>query len=47
MRGAQREMFQGRGGLMGLRHYYKHFVKNNTKKGSAGKNVEVFSSRYL
>ena len=44
--GAQPEIFQGRGGLPGLGHFYKHFVKNSRKKGPARKNLRVFSPRY-
>ena len=44
--GAQPEFFQGRGGLVGWGHFYKHFVKNSRKKGSAGTNLGVFSPRY-
>ena len=42
--GAQSEIFQGRGGLVGLGHFYKHFVKN-TKKKVPGQNLGVFSPR--
>ena len=38
--GAQPEIFQGKGGFVDLEHFDKHFVKN-TKKDSAGKNVDV------
>ena len=34
--GAQPEIFQGRGGLVGLGHIYKHFVKNTRKKAAHG-----------
>ena len=44
--GAQPEIFQGRGVLVKLGHFYKHFVKNTRKKGPTGKNLGVFSSRY-
>ena len=44
--GAQPEIFQGKGGLVGLGHFCKHFVKNTRKKGHAGKNLGVFSPRY-
>ena len=44
--GAQPEIFQGKGGLVGLGHFYKHFVKNTRKKGPAVINLEVFSPRY-
>ena len=43
---AQPEMFKGRGGLVGLGHFYKHVVRNTRKKRSAGKNMGVFSPRY-
>ena len=39
---AQTEMFQGRGGLVGLRHFYKHFVKNTRKKVLQGNSCEFF-----
>ena len=45
--GAQPETFQSRGGLVGFGYFYKHFVKNGRKKGSAGKILGVFSPRYL
>ena len=41
--GAQPWFFYGRGGLVGLGHFYKHFVKNTRKKGTAGKNLGVFT----
>ena len=44
--GAQPEIFQGRGVLVKLGHFYKHFVKNTRKKSPTGKNLGVFSSRY-
>ena len=44
--GAQPDFFQGRGGFVGLGHFYKHFVKNTRKKGPAGKNLGAFSPRY-
>ena len=44
--GAQPEIFQGRGGFLGLAHFDKHFVKNTRKKGPAGKNFGVVSPRY-
>ena len=44
--GAQSKIFQGRGGLVGLGHFYKHFVKNTKKKDPAGQNLGVFSPRY-
>ena len=37
---------QGRGGLVGLGCFYKHFVKNTWKKCLAEKNLGVFSPRY-
>ena len=37
---------QGRGGLVGLGCFYKHFVKNTRKKCLAEKNLGVFSPRY-
>ena len=40
--GAQSEIFQGRGGLVGLGHFYKHFVKNTKKKVPHGKLWEFF-----
>ena len=40
--GAQPEIFQGRGGLVKLGHFDKHFVKNSRKKGPAGKISEFF-----
>ena len=40
------EILQGRGDLVGLGHFYKHFVKNTRKKGPAGKHLGVFSPRY-
>ena len=42
MAGAQPEIFQGRWGLVGLGYFYKRFVKNTRKKGSAEKNLGVF-----
>ena len=45
--GAQPEIFQGRGGLVRLGHFYKHFIKNTRKKGPAGKSLGVFSPRYF
>ena len=41
---AQPEIFQGREGLVRLRHFYKHFVKNTRKKCSAGEDLGVFFS---
>ena len=41
---AQPEIFQGREGLVTLRHFYKHFVKNTRKNGSAGEDLGVFFS---
>ena len=40
--GAQPEFFQGRGGLMDLGHFYKHFVKNTRKKVLQEKIWEFF-----
>ena len=40
--GAQPEIFQGRGGFVKLRHFDKHFVKNSSKEGPAGKISEFF-----
>ena len=40
--GAQPVMFQGRGGLVGLGHFYKHFDKNTRKKVPQGKIWELF-----
>ena len=40
--GAQPEIFQGRGGLVGLGQFYKHFVKNTRKKAPHGKIGEFF-----
>ena len=40
------EIFQGNGRFVELRHFDKNFVKSRRKKGSAGKNVSVFSPRY-
>ena len=44
--GTQPAIFQGRGGLVILGHFYKHFVENTRKKGPARKNSGVFSARY-
>ena len=43
---AQPEIFQDRGGLVGLGYFYKHFVKNTRKRGPVGKNLGVFYPRY-
>ena len=40
--GAQPEIFQGKGGLVGLGHFCKHFVKNTRKKATQGKIWEFF-----
>ena len=40
--GAQTEIFQGSGGLVGLGHFYKHFVKNTRQKAPHGKIGEFF-----
>ena len=37
--GAQPEIFQGGGGLVGLGCFYKHFVKNTRKKCPAEKKL--------
>ena len=37
----QAEIFQGRGAFVELGHFVKLFVKN-TKKGTTGKNLELF-----
>ena len=44
MRGAQPEIFQGRGGFVDLGCFDKLFVKNTRKKGPAGK---IFSLNYI
>ena len=44
--GAQPEIFQGRTDLLEQKHFDKHFMHDIQKKGSVGKNVLVFSSRY-
>ena len=44
--GVQPESFQGRGGFVELKHFDKLFVKNTSKKGSAGKKFWAFSPRY-
>ena len=43
--GAQPEIFQGRGGLIGLGHFHKHFVIKTPaqKKALLGKNRSFFS----
>ena len=38
---------QGRGKVMKLRHFNKHFVKNTKKRGPTGKNFGDFSPRYF
>ena len=43
---AQPGIFQGRTGLLEQKHFDKHFMHDIQKKGSAGKNLLVFSSRY-
>ena len=40
--GAELEIFQGKGCLEGLRHFYKNFVKSTRKKGLTGKYWEFF-----
>ena len=44
--GAQPEIFQGRTGFLEQKHCDKHFMHDIQKKGSAGENFLVFSSRY-
>ena len=44
--GAHPEIFYDRKGLVGLGHFYKHFVKNTREKGPAGETLGVFSPRY-
>ena len=44
--GAQPGMFQGRTGFLEWKHFDKQFMHDIQKKGSAGKNFLVFSSRY-
>ena len=39
--GAQPEIFQSRGGSVGLLHFDKHFIRN-TEKGPIGNNFGVF-----
>ena len=46
MAGAQPDVFQGRGAVVKLGHFDKHFVKTSRKKCSAGKKFEVFSLTY-
>ena len=40
--GAQLEIFQGRGDLVGLGHFYKHFIKTPRKKTLQEKIWEFF-----
>ena len=44
--GAQPEIFRSRTGFLEQKHFDKHFMYDIQKKGSAGENVLVFSSRY-
>ena len=44
--GAQPEIFRGKTGLLEQKHFDKHFMHDIQKKGSAGENFLVFSSRY-
>ena len=43
---AQPGIFQGRTGFLEQKHFDKYFMHDIQKKGSAGKNFLVFSSRY-
>ena len=43
---AQPEIFHGRTGFLEQKYFDKHFMHDIQKKGSAGENVLVFSSRY-
>ena len=45
-KGAQPQIFQGRGGLVGLGHFINILLKTPEKKCAAGKNLGVFSPRY-
>ena len=40
--GAQPEMFKGKGGLVGLRQFYKNLVKTREEKVPQGKFWEFF-----
>ena len=44
--GAQPEIFWDRTGFLEQKHFDKHFMHDIQKKGTAGENVLVFSSRY-
>ena len=44
--GAQSGIFWGRTGFLKQKHFDKYFMHDIKKKGSAGKNLLVFSSRY-
>ena len=44
--GAQLEIFQSKGGFAELGHFGKDIFKTTRQKGSAGKNLGVFSPRY-
>ena len=44
--GVQPVIFRGRAGFLEQRHFDKHFMHNIQKKGAAGKDSLVFSSRY-
>ena len=43
--GAQPDIFHGREGFVGLKHFYKHFVKNTRKEGPTEKNLGVIFPR--
>ena len=45
--GAQSEILQGRGGLVGLGHLYKHFVKNTKRKAPTVKDMGFFPPRSI
>ena len=44
--GAQPGIFWGRAGFLEQQNFDKHFMRGIQKKGSAGKNINAFSSRY-
>ena len=44
--GKQPEIFRDMIGFLEQKHFDKHFMHDIQKKGSAGENVLVFSSRY-
>ena len=44
--GAQPGIFRGKTGFLVQKHFDKHFIHDIQKKGFAGKNFLVFSSRY-